>query len=215
MEEFRHQTGSMYSFFNAFVDILFPPSPEEKTVRDATFEELRRASAPQLFQNVRVLALYRTPLIHVFIRQVKFYRNARAIALLGQLLGEYLKETIPRSGENVYLIPIPLSSERMRERGYNQTILIAEAALAHAPGIHVEKTLLWKARHTPPQTSLSRAERLENLKSVFAVGEYALPLDTHIIVFDDITTTGSTLAEASRTLKTAGFTHVDRLALTH
>ena len=206
----------MHSFFSVFFDILFPPSTHEKTVREASFETLKEACASHIFGDTTALASYHTPLVRACIHEAKFHRNKRAIALLGQLLGEHACAAFPSEmPRTTHLIPIPLSTERYQERGYNQTLLIARAAQRYAPHIQIHETLLQKIRHTPSQTSLTRAERLKNLNGVFAVGEHAVPHDAHIILFDDIITTSSTLAEASRTLKEAGFTHIDQLALAH
>jgi ComF family protein len=214
----------MYSFFyssvRAFFDTLFPLSAQAASVRDATFPTLMATCARHVFQDTIVLSSYRIPLIRTFIHEAKFQHNERAIELLGQLLGEYVRVSFQNTSPNkvhseIHLVPIPLSAERLRERGYNQTLEIASAAQAHVPHLTVHETLLQKIKHTPSQTSLLRTERLKNLNGVFAVGVHALPYDAHLILFDDIVTTGSTLAEATRILREAGFTHIEQLALAH
>ena len=210
----------MHAFIRSILDILFPLSPDAGCVRDTKFETLAALCSPHTVGEITVLCSYRAPRVRAFLHETKFHRNERAIALLGQLLGEYLNESFPQTvhGKNnreLCLVPIPLSSKRLRERGYNQTLLIARAARVHAPHAQVHEELLKKIRHTPSQTSLSRAERLSNLDGVFAAGEHALPLDTPLILFDDIVTTGFTLAEAARALRRAGFTRIARLALAH
>ncbi len=210
----------MHSFFTAFFDTLFPPSQHEKIVRDTSFKILKVACTPHTFGEVTALASYHTPLVRAFIHEAKFHRNERAIALFGQLLGEHLHAAFPlEMPRAIHLIPIPLSAERLRERGYNQVLAIARSARARVPHLVVHENILQKIHRTPSQTSLSRAERLKNLAGVFAVGGHApdptLPPDACIILFDDIVTTGSTLSEASRTLREAGFTHIEQLAIAH
>ena len=177
---------------------------------------LAKVSAPHTFNDTVALAPYRAPLVRACIHEAKFARNERAIALLGQLLGEYLNATFPHETKSdIHLVPIPLSEQRLRERGYNQVLEITYSARPRARHIHIHETLLQKIRHTPSQTSLTRSERLQNLNGVFAVGEHAVPLTAHLILFDDVVTTGTTLAEAARALTRAGFTHIDQLALAH
>jgi ComF family protein len=206
----------MHSFFAAILDVIFPPSAHERVVRTATGASIAAEYAPSAFGDVVVLASYRTPLMRALVQQAKFRRDRRAIELLGQLLAKHLGAAFPnKMRHTIHLIPIPLSAERLQERGYNQTVEIARAAQAHVPSLHIHATLLKKMRHTASQTSLSRAERLENLADAFGVGDSTLPLDTPLILFDDIVTTGSTLAEAARTLRSVGFTRISCLVLAH
>ena len=202
---------SMRSFFAALLDVVFPSSARARIVRDTSFAALKVAYAPRAVGDSTALARYREPLVRALIHEAKFRRNERAIALLGQLLAEHLE----RTDTSLHLVLVPLSSERLRERGYNQVNEIARAAHAHIPRLHIHDELLKKVRHTPPQMSLARSERLHNLAGAFAIGEHALPYDTPLILFDDIVTTGSTLAEAARTLEAAGFTRITLLALAH
>lgn len=196
----------------AILDTLFPPSVHARLVRETTPETLADEYMPQTVEGVSVLAEYRTERMVALLHEAKFHRNTTAIALLGRLLATHLKKC---GLQDANLVPLPLSKERLRERGYNQTVLIARATQAHLPHLSVHGSLLVKNRHTQPQTSLPRRERLTNLAGAFAIGVHTLPFDTPLVVFDDITTTGTTLAEASRTLKSAGFTRVRKLALAH
>lgn len=202
----------MYPFVTAFFDALFPLSPHAKCVRDTEFPALAALCAPRTYGDVTALASYRALPVHAFIHEAKFHHSGRAIALLGKLLGEYVKKS---RRADIHIVPIPLARERLRERGYNQALEIATAAHSCAPHIHIHDTLLHKIQNTPSQTSLSRTERLKNLDNVFVTSEHTLSHDTRLILFDDIVTTGATLAEAARTLKAAGFTHVHQLALAH
>ncbi len=205
----------MHSFVRTCIDILFPPSKHEKIVRETTFEMLKEACAPHVVGESTALASYHAPLVRACIHEAKFHHNTQAVTLLGTLLAAHLAVSLPKSHRNVHLIPIPLSAERLRERGYNQTYDIARSARACDPRIQVHETILHKTKHTRSQTSLTREARLKNLAGVFALGEHTLPHDVHLILFDDITTTGATLREAARALRAEGFTHVDQLALAH
>ena len=99
------------------------------------------------------------------------------------------------------LIPIPLARKRLRERGYNQSDVLARA-LARQWRIPVLRELLVRTRETPTQTALTPETRLANVAGAFAVAKR--PTSAVLIVVDDVFTTGATLAEAARALEQAG-----------
>jgi ComF family protein len=99
------------------------------------------------------------------------------------------------------IIPVPLSPERERERGYNPAFLLAKE-LSKQTGIPVRVSLR-KIRPTKPQMSLSREERLKNPKGVYSMAEKADPA-AKVVLVDDVFTTGATLEECAKTLKKAG-----------
>ncbi len=110
-----------------------------------------------------------------------------------------------------WVLPIPLSAERLSERGYNQALLLARQ-------LHPGKTdahLLMRTRHTPSQRTLPRSERLANLVGAFAVD----PLRTHqvqgkrIVLVDDVMTSGASLHTAARELRRAGAAHISAIVL--
>lgn len=202
----------MRSFLHTLIDALFPPSPNALFVRSTTPETLLAQYAPRSIGGITALTEYRTPLMRALIHEAKFHMNERAITLLGTLLAHHLT-TI--GATHAHIIPIPLARKRLRERGYNQVARIVALAQALVPAPLPNTTLLTKIHETAPQTTLTRSERLSNLAGAFAVGTHALSLDTPLIICDDITTTGSTLEEAGRALRTAGFTHITLLALAH
>jgi ComF family protein len=114
------------------------------------------------------------------------------------------------------LIPIPLAPQRLRQRGYNQSELLARA-LARKWRIPVVPDVLIRTRETATQTALTPGTRLANVAGAFAVMNLDAPLTpgrrpgvssrTYILV-DDVFTTGATLAEAARALAQAGATTV-------
>ncbi|MEO7933866.1 MAG: ComF family protein [Chthoniobacterales bacterium] len=100
------------------------------------------------------------------------------------------------------LIPVPLHATRQRERGYNQARLLAEilAAEFHFPLLHTLK----RVRRTQTQTSFDRAERMENLHDAFHVSQNTAVQNKHLVLVDDVLTTGSTLNECARVLLASG-----------
>lgn len=203
----------MHAFFQTVIDTLFPPSKKALLVSRLSSKDVHDLYQLSATHGCATLASYRDARMRALIHEAKYSNNARAIAFLGELLGAHLAETYL---DHIYLIPIPLAAARMRERGYNQVLRVAEAAFAHCPHATLAPELLTKVRNTPPQTTLHRSERLSNLRGAFAcAAQPTIPKDAHLILLDDITTTGSTLSEAQRALLDSGYTHITRLALAH
>ena len=119
---------------------------------------------------------------------------------LAQHFGGELAALVPSESE--YLIPIPLHRTRMAERGYNQAEMLA-LGIANAQGGEVFHALR-RTRPTPSQTQLTIPERIENVRGAFALTRKANALeDKHVLLIDDVMTTGSTLASAAEVLRTA------------
>ncbi len=108
------------------------------------------------------------------------------------------------------VIPIPLSATRRRERGFNQSELIA-AGLARRFGVPLCTRTLLRARHTPNQARLSQKERWTNLRGAFKINYSHINTYRNILIVDDLLTTGATLCEAARVLKENGAKRVDGL----
>lgn len=102
------------------------------------------------------------------------------------------------------VIPVPLHEGRLRERGFNQAALLSER-VSRILKIPLSEEALIRTRETPSQTSLSREQRLANLKGVFEVGKDVLGLKgKDVLLVDDVYTTGATVQECSEVLKTSG-----------
>src|SRR5947207_11580291 len=100
------------------------------------------------------------------------------------------------------IVPVPLHPTRQRERGFNQAGLLAES-LSSRISIPC-KRVLKRIRYTTTQTALDRAERMENLHNAFRLRKNADVRGLHVLLIDDVLTTGSTLSECARVLKRAG-----------
>lgn len=99
-------------------------------------------------------------------------------------------------------IPVPLHSRRFREREFNQAEVLARL-LARRAGTPMRDCIL-RTRYTTTQTRFDRHERIENLRNAFAMRHNADVRDLHVVLIDDVLTTGSTLDECARVLRKAG-----------
>jgi competence protein ComFC len=111
-----------------------------------------------------------------------------------------------------FLVPVPLHRKRERERGFNQSRLLA-AELARRRGLAVLGGSLVKVKNVPPQTSLQGKGREENVRGAYEVRKACRTEGKILILVDDVFTTGSTLRECSRALRKAGAREVRALTL--
>lgn len=109
------------------------------------------------------------------------------------------------------IVPIPLHTKRLRERGFNQSLelIIQGARFFSRP---IVNSALHRQRFTRPQTGLSKRERRENIRNAFRVDPEAVK-GKSILLVDDVSTTGSTLVETGKTLRKAGVESIDVLVL--
>lgn len=111
------------------------------------------------------------------------------------------------------IVSVPISKKRKLERGYNQCELIAKDISRNICTLALETRVLYKKINNVPQSTLSKFDRLNNVKNVYGLKNYNVVKDKKIILFDDVFTTGSTANECSRLLKLAGARTVDVLTI--
>jgi len=140
--------------------------------------------------------------MEVLIESFKYRRKRR----LGTFLSEALGERLLTSGKFPSvdsIVPVPLHKRKRKERGFNQSDIIARQ-LSEKLGIPVLSDSVIRKRNTRTQTGLSREQRQRNVKGAFEfTGKLSLK-GKRLLLVDDVLTTGSTMRECARTLKTAG-----------
>lgn len=131
------------------------------------------------------------------IMDFKYKNMFRYGEFFGNIMSDFAKENIDEYFD--YITAVPLHSKRKRDRGYNQSEILAKA-IGRELGIKYKRLLLRKT-NTKPQNSLNKKERLENIKKAFCMCRNVSVENKNILIIDDIFTTGSTINECSRILK--------------
>lgn len=138
------------------------------------------------------------------------FKFAAELAAGRVLSALWQREPMPASLPSL-LLPVPLHTARLRQRGYNQALELAKP-LARAYGLSLRHDLLLRQRATGAQTELDARERRRNVRGAFALRPGAV-LPAHVALLDDVMTTGATLAECARVLRRAGVARIDVWAL--
>lgn len=138
------------------------------------------------------------------------YRNLRALSVpLGQLLARH---TSVAGIEGDILVPVPLHPRRLRERGYNQSALMAEQ-MSIATGLAIDSTVLLRRKDTAPQArTVSVEARHQNMSGAFTCADRRLK-GKRVLLVDDVCTSGATLDACAGALKRAGAASVWGLTL--
>lgn len=179
----------MRKLLTSLVDLIFPPRESELLVRNCDYPP---SIDEGKYGNIIHLSNFHKPVVHASIVENKYYKNSKASRLLGDMLKLWHKN---QTGDILY-VPVPLGSARRKERGYNQVENILKAS-----GLKYQN-LLTRSVDTPPQTDLTRQQRLQNVKDAFSLQENSdLTSDNLIVIVDDVTTTGATLEAAADALR--------------
>ena len=148
--------------------------------------------------------------VRALLHGLKFQgRRANAAPLSWLLL---LADEAELVSPDVLVIPVPVSADRLAERGFNQVELLF-GEWSRQQGLEWEAGTLLRRRPTTPQWELDRTQRRENIKGAFFVNAPATVQDRSILLVDDIVTTGRTLEECAAALHQAGAASVGALAL--
>ena len=182
------------------IEILFPLHKDVRLARSVTSASAVEKLNPKEVYGVIALTSFKDLEIRACIHAVKYYNDRHARGVLAIIVGEWLKTY----RHDAMLIPIPLSGARQRERGYNQVTEVVKEALYDMPAIELSQDILTRVRDTTPQTKLSREERLKNVTDAFSIRDTKSATEKisgkHIILLDDVVTTGATLKAARAVL---------------
>lgn len=143
------------------------------------------------------------------IRLFKFHKKTLLLQPLAELMSEFARREMDR-GRYDCLAPVPLYKTRLRERSFNQSLLLAQALLPEFPGAVLDQSLM-RIRPTRAQSRLKSEERALNVRGAFAVQGDTLA-GKRVLLVDDVITTGGTISECAKAMLRAGAVEVDAFA---
>jgi len=167
-------------------------------------------TAPKPFTAARSVAVFEGILVEA-VHAFKYHHQAGLGAGLGKMMTGDSYAGLYMQGYTV-IMPVPLHIRRLRERGFNQSLLLARV-LAARYAIPLDFITLRRERDTEPQTMMGRQERQRNIKGAFGIVDKARVRKQIVLLVDDVYTTGSTLAECTRVLLNSGAAQVGVLTL--
>lgn len=192
------------------IDIIVPPwcnicgIPNTEDVCDNC------ATKPPQYGKLRTIALYRgtlQQLIHLY----KFEKRTTLVKYLAHLITTNLPNDISFTDYD-FIVPIPIHKKRLKERGFNQTTLLANH-ISKITDNQVETNSLIRKKNTSPQSSLDREARNTNIIGAFQLLNSDIFYNKQILLLDDVYTTGATVQEAVKVLWNADPKEIDILTL--
>jgi ComF family protein len=145
------------------------------------------------------------------IHKMKFAGRRDIASELGKCAADHMKQRIKQLNL-LSIVPIPLHSIRTRERGYDQSLIIAQQ-ISKETKIPLRRDLIQRIRNTRPQSHLSDAERLTNLSGAFIPIAHKQQLSTSVLLVDDVIHTGATARECVTVLQQLGVNEIHVLAI--
>ena len=162
---------------------------------------------PFPLKRIRAVFKYTSPLTEL-IYKLKYHNQFALAEPLGQqMAAAWSQQEISPS----IVVPVPLHAERLRKRGYNQSMLLAKQ-LCSEWTLPLSTDALRRVRNTRPQVELDASERVQNVQAAFVADETAVA-DQHILLIDDVCTTGSTLTACTNALLAVGAASVSAYCL--
>jgi ComF family protein len=165
------------------------------------------------FREGRTAVLLKGP-ARTLMHELKYHRALHVLEDIEVILRR--APGLAEFARGAVLVPVPLHPRKERERGYNQSALIASRLARIAGGGACVRPLLRRIVDTVSQTTFDRRTRRQNLKNAFALARHAvISSNQHYILVDDVFTTGSTLNSCAFVLRRAGGLNLDVVTLGH
>jgi ComF family protein len=169
---------------------------------------------PLVPEAVRAVARYDS-VVRAAIHRFKYGKHPSLAPALARLLLEGWQTPLTERLHTAdVVIPLPIHRERERERGFNQSALLAEQFCRKA-GLPVLHDVLERTVYHQPQVGLDAAQRRQNVQNAFRTRHPAAVAGKNVLLIDDVWTTGSTLNEAASTLLAAGAARVFAYTVAH
>src|SRR5882757_1984455 len=169
--------------------------------------------APPEFDRAVACAVYQNQLREM-VHLLKYERMSSVARPLGRMLARAIEMIEGEAGRDLLVVAVPLFPSKERERGYNQAVLLSDAALAELKKSRPEWRLqaahgvIRRVKDTRSQFELTPKGRRRNLQGAFAVADGSALIGREVLLVDDIYTTGATARACSRVLRRAGASKV-------
>ena len=167
----------------------------------------RCLTKPPAFAKARALTLYNGPMAEA-IHRFKYQGEQAGLATFAH----FHRALVSDLAAPDMILPVPLHPERLRQRGFNQALHLAQAFFPKAER-RLDPGVLVRLRHTHTQTGMNGTERRRNLKNAFGLTIPERVAGRSILLVDDVYTTGSTVNECAKVLRRAGAARVEVLTL--
>ena len=211
----------MPEILESVLNLVFPKDENVRDLEVMTAEDLRTNLPKAVTKNDTIsLFDYRHKDVRQIIWEIKYKKNKRLAFMCAELLAEELLDYVYEKREfypkaKFLLLPIPTSDKRRKQRGYNQTELVADLLKKMMPPLcYCTKTLRRNIDKTS-QTKKTRAEREKNVSGCFSILNPDHIKDNVVIVFDDVTTTGATMDEVCKQISQHRPKEILRLTIAH
>lgn len=178
----------------------FPETDPHNAVENETVRRL--IDKTTIAYGLSLYKLRKNSLLERALFAMKYKNQPKIGEIFGQQYGNMLCHTSIASAIDG-IVPIPLHPKRLRTRGYNQSVLFAKG-LAESLNLPLYVSCVERVRNTPSQTKKTKEARIINLQNAFAVTQPDLIADKHLLLVDDILTTGATLASCTKEFLTQG-----------
>ena len=221
----KSKLSSAAHFFSKIIlDFIYPPfcilcnnslSADEETFCQKCWQNQQRIKesflpaskmpyipGPKIYLDGSVACFEYSEVTQEFIHTFKYRKLDRFSFAFGAELATVLKEFYKYPQIDA-IVPVPLHKQRLKERGFNQSQLLAQA-IADNTKIDLLDNVLFRSRYTKPQAKMNRQERIKNVQGAFELAGNSVLTDKIIVLVDDVLTTGSTMNECARVLKQGG-----------
>lgn len=189
-------------------------SKEDKLLCSKCYDKIRFLPAG-VVRTIRNCDIYAATIydgiIKTLIKDLKYYKKKKLAVVQAQIMYEYWQQLDIK--EEFIILPVPIHTSRLKERKYNHMDLVAEK-FGELTNFEVNKNLLLRIKDTQKQFKLNKKERIQNIKNAFDINKkMELSKDINILIIDDITSTGITLEEIIKILKSNGYKNIQALTL--
>lgn len=154
---------------------------------------------PPVYGQARAVVRYEAPVSHL-LHRLKYAADTSTLPVLAQVVAPFVHDFRPAADR---VVPVPLFPARLKQRGLNQSLLLARIFFPEAGEALLVDALI-RTRNTPAQTTLDGAARRKNLRAAFAVRHPDAVRGRRIFLVDDVLTTGTTVSECAKALLGAG-----------